>query len=330
MKAGIGRVKVLESVAPPGETVKYIDQVVRLAPNTVEFSFFSWSSAIFGRYDVFHVHWPEFLLRGSRWWISLSKSLLFLMFLARLRLARPRIVRTIHNLHPHSDGGRLEAWALREFDKLVTDYVRLNETTPLPERGRSFTVLHGHYRDVFSQYKFSNSVAGRLSFVGRIEPYKGVENLLTAFRALRGDELSLRIVGKVGSDLGRRIRSSAAQDSRVSVQLDFVSDSNLVREITESQLVVLPYEEMHNSGMALVALSLARPVLVPRTPANETLAQEMGEAWVLLYDGQISAEVLMRSMFEVERSGRVAVNLDRREWDKIALQYAKIFEGVHD
>ena len=66
----------------------------------------------------------------------------------------------------------------------------------------------------------------------------------------------------------------------------------LAREILESELVVLPFVEMTNSSSMILALSLDRPVLVPRLPVTEELAAEVGPGWVLIYDGELDAAAL--------------------------------------
>ena len=35
---------------------------------------FSWLRALFGRYDVFHWHWPEAKLQGTSWWKSAGQA----------------------------------------------------------------------------------------------------------------------------------------------------------------------------------------------------------------------------------------------------------------
>src|SRR4051812_25336046 len=47
---------------------------------------FTWKRAIFGRYDVFHVHWPEHILTGSNRLKAAVVHLTALVFLARLRV----------------------------------------------------------------------------------------------------------------------------------------------------------------------------------------------------------------------------------------------------
>lgn len=72
----------------------------------------------------------------------------------------------------------------------------------------------------------------------------------------------------------------------------YVDDPTLAREVSSAELVVLPYRDMHNSGTLLLALSLARPVLVPRTPNNVAVAAEVGPGWIFMYDGELDAGVI--------------------------------------
>ncbi len=60
--------------------------------------------------------------------------------------------------------------------------------------------------------------------------------------------------------------------------------------------MVLPYREMHNSGAALTALSLNRPVLVPDNEVNRELAEEVGPGWVFRYDGELTGRHLLDAL----------------------------------
>lgn len=318
---------VLESVAAPGPTIKFIDQVVSEAPSDIEFRYFSWRIALFGKYDVFHVHWPEFLIRGSRGWVSLARRTLFRALLLRLRVTRTRIVRTMHNLEPHTKGDATEARLLDRLDSMTSAWVRINVVTAFPPEGDHYTVLHGSYRHQFATLEKPPQIKGRLLYIGRIEPYKGVEDLARAFAADAEMSAHLRIVGKASEALRDSIGAVAAGDPRIECDFEFVSDERLVAEICEAELVVLPYREMHNSGIALVALSLNRPVLVPDSPSNEALANEVGSGWVLRFTGEITGDVI-RSALTTAREARTAVPaLEKRDWAQVAHGYAAAFRG---
>src|SRR5690606_31079641 len=95
------RMTVLQSLRPPTRNDNpYVKQLIRAIEPHAQVEFFSWKQALFGRYDVFHVHWPEFLLReqGRN---RLLQYALFLAFMLRLTLSAIPVARTLHNLEPH-------------------------------------------------------------------------------------------------------------------------------------------------------------------------------------------------------------------------------------
>ncbi|PPF69415.1 hypothetical protein C5C18_04450 [Rathayibacter tritici] len=323
-------IRVLLSVAAPDGTTRFVDQVTRFAPRDIDFCFFSWRKAIAGRWDAFHVHWPEFLLRGRSAPIAAVRTFLFLLFLVRLSITRGKVVRTLHNLEPHSPGGRLETALLAALERRTTLFVTLTGVTPVPRNAPSMLIPHGHYRDVLPLEHRRPVQPGRLLSFGRIEPYKNIERLVEVFRGLDDPDLTLGVVGKAPQELAERIAAAAALDPRVTTRFGFVPDEEMVAEMTAAQLVVLPYTEMHNSGILLVALSLGRPVLVPRTPANVLLAQEVGQEWVRMFDGEIGQDDLRaaaRATADLPASGPA---LAGREWSAVGASYARAYHLALD
>lgn len=318
---------VLESVAAPGSTTKYIDQVVRYAPSDVRFEFFRWRTALFGTYDVFHVHWPEFLVRGRAAPIRLVRRWLGGLLLRRLARRGTPVVRTLHNLVPHAAGAAAERRFLDRLDGLTTAWVVLNEATPAVS-GRRVLIRHGHYVDQFADLARSPQVAGRLLFFGRIEPYKGVVELVRAFSDVADEQVSLRVVGAADAHVREEILAVADSDDRVATRFGFVSDEEMVSEISAAELVVLPYREMHNSGVLLVALSLGRPVLVPASRSNDLIAEEVGSDWVVEYRGDLDGAVIEEALRRVRGATSPAPRLDGRDWRTVGARYAEVFRAA--
>lgn len=317
---------VFLSVSAPDGTTKFVDQIVTFAPDDIEFLYFSWRTALFGRWDVFHVHWPEYLVRGRTVIHRLRNRALFTALLMRLRLQRKPVLRTVHNLRPHEPGDRGEARLLADLDDATSMLVRLTDSTPVDADRPHTTILHGDYRYPFRNYGHAAVIPGRLLYFGRIEPYKGVDLLLEVFAALADDALSLRIVGRPTDSLRSVITAEADRAEAVTARLEFVSDQALVEEITASELIVLPYKEMHNSGVLLVALSLNRPVLAPYSSTNELIQVEVGNEWLILYTGEFTAEVLRDAMAAVRGSSRSAtVEMPSRDWVAVAARYAAAY-----
>jgi glycosyltransferase involved in cell wall biosynthesis len=288
---------------------------------------FSWRGALLGRYDVAHLHWPEILARGSTPARALARQLLLLGLLLRWRLTRTAVVRTRHNIGTHEAASGWSRLLLSLVERSTVADVVLNELTPaIPGRVRRL-IPHGDYRPWYSQVAPAPPVPGRLAFVGLIRPYKGVEELMTSFAALELPGASLSVSGRADdAALAETVRSLAAADARVRLQLSYLSDEDLVHDITSAEVVVLPYREMHNSGGALAALSLERPVLVPDNDVTRALADEIGRDWVLTYHGELSPADL-RNALEVAASrpdGR-RPDLSHRSWERSGEQHEEVY-----
>ena len=313
------------SLSPPNGTTRYVDQVVGGAPPQVTFEFFTWQralrGALRGRYDVFHVHWPELIVRDDRRLRAFLQRRALAALMALIRMRRIAIVRTLHNLRPHEEGHSAEARVLDALDRRTDLFIKLNPTTPTPQGSEAVTIPHGHYRDRFAGTPVPESVPGRILHFGLIRRYKGVETLLSVFRSLDRPDLQLRIVGRPSGGLRDVIEREQALDARITSCLRFVEDQVLVEEIGRAELVVLPYREMHNSGAILVALSLDRPVLVPHTPSNAALAEEVGPGWVYMYEGELRAETLADTIGAVRaRAAGDIPRLDGRDWTSLGRQ----------
>jgi len=287
---------------------------------------FSWRRALLGRYDVFHVHWPEILVTGATPARGVVRQVLFALLLLRLRLGRVPLVRTQHNLHLPTGLSRRQRALLLWAERWTTLRIALNDDTPV-SGAASVTIPHGHYREWYAQHPRAEVKARAFGYVGLIRRYKNVDGLLRAFREVEGD-LHLGVAGKpTSAELAQSIERLAAADPRVELQLGHVSDAELVALVTSSELLVLPYRFMHNSGGVLAGLSLDVPVLVPATPTNEALSREVGPGWVLQYEGDVSAPVLVRALDEVRAAHRSRrPDLDGRDWRRAGEAHVAAYE----
>lgn len=297
---------------------------------------FSWRTALVGRYDVFHVHWPEVRLMGSTPSRATVHQALWVALLARLAVTRTPLVRTLHNLELPSGLNRAEIAMLRAAERLTALWITINDTTKLPVGTAQETILHGHYRDWYGHYPTPDMRRGRIAFFGGVRRYKGVENLVRAFRQTTDAALSLSIFGNpTSTELENEVTQLAAGDARIELRLRFASEAELVDHIGQAELVVLPYREMHNSGGALAALSLDRPILVPENETTLSLAAEVGPGWVYTFSSELNGEVIERSLTQVRedrarQTGRSRPDLSRRHWNEAGRAHLRAFERAVD
>jgi len=307
-------------MTPRTTTNPYITQLDRTLAQTagIEHRRFTWAGALLGSYDVFHWHWPEGKLEGTTWWRALGKSALASLIVLRHRLSRRiAVVRTVHNVElPEVNAPRRAL--LRYIDRHTDHRVVLNATTQVPPHCASTLILHGHYRDWYAEHPRSDRIPGRIATFGAVRRYKSIDSLLAAYTEASASrpDLSLEIGGRpTSSELEQDVRQRTSSLPNVLLSLEYLSDAELVRLATTSELIVLAYRFMHNSGSVLAALSLGRPVLVPRNTVNEDLAREVGADWVLMYDGELGAADLLTAIDRAAKlDDRDQPDLSRREW----------------
>lgn len=324
------RIRVLESFPEPRTTsnpyIHLLAAALRSTPD-LDLRTFSWHAALRGDYDVFHLHWPDPLLAGRTPLSRLGKRAAAVALLLTLRTRRIPVVRTRHNAKPH-EGSGMALWLERQFDRLTTASILLNDASA--SEPTTTVIRHGHYRDWFAPFPRTDRVVGRLAFVGLIRPYKGVESLIEAYRQLadRRSDVSLTISGKPRTpELGAAIIAAAADTPRVEFALEYIGEAEFVAAVTASTLVVLPYRAMENSGAALAALSLDRPVLVPRNAVTEALHDEVGEGWVHLFDGELTAHDLDTALTLAERVQGLPC-FTGREWHEAGTQHHRVFTAA--
>ena len=322
-------IRVMQSFRAPRPTTNpYIVQLDRALAETsgVEHLRFSWPTALLGRVDVIHFHWPEAALEGSQAWKRAVKRLRMRALLLRLRLTRTALVRTTHNLDlPEVD--RATARLLEKIEERTDLRILLNDSTRPRWSSPTAVVPHGHYIDWYGPAR-TDAVADTLAFVGLVRRYKGVEGLIQAFRDTRTEAPGLRLTisgNPTGSTIRDAVEESASADHRIHADLRFLSDDDFAHAVTGAQGVVLPYLFMHNSGTALAALSLQRPILVPRNEVNEALAHEVGPGWVHLFEGEITAADLISFGAATARHPAAPPDLSRRGWHDAGRAHADAY-----
>jgi D-inositol-3-phosphate glycosyltransferase len=106
-------------------------------------------------------------------------------------------------------------------------------------------------------------------FFGRIRPYKGIEDLLAAFRLLSADHSNYRLIiagePKKGSEeyreqIEREVRQDFPPD-RILLRIQFIPDNEMELYLKAADVLVLPYKEIFQSGVLFLAYSFGLPVV---------------------------------------------------------------------
>lgn len=303
-----------------------------------------------GDYSLVHVHWPEAMARHRLGLAALLKSALLVGGLVAARLRGRKVIWTVHNLQTHEGAARpmLEGLARRVFLRTVSGVILLsagaedeflNRYPELADRSR-VVIPHGHYRAIVIPN--ADRVAARekagladaaavITFFGLVRPYKGVRELIEAFRDADIANSHLIVAGQTmgGSaepDFSRTIEQLIDASDRVTGQLRRLSDHELSLLMATTDLTVLPFRRVLNSGSVLYALSSNRPVCAPRLGGLQEIQAKVGSEWLYLYEPPLTPEILkdaLRWALAGERGERP--DLGAFDWSAIALAHRAFF-----
>lgn len=322
--------RVMQSFGPPRPTsnpyIHMLDEELARTPE-LEHLRFDRTRALVGRYDALHFHWPETMFGGSTRVRAWARTAYATALVARLRLSRIAVIRTVHNLELPQDVSAWQRRLLESIEARADHRIVLNDRHR-PQGDPHTLIPHGHYRDWFADAPRERPAPDTIGFVGLIRRYKGVEDLLDAFEGTRAAAPEFRLVitgNPTGSEIATEVGRRASRDDRVSVRFGYLSEADFARATTSASGIVLPYRFMHNSGTVLAALSLDRPVLVPRTTVNEALAREVGSGWVHMYEGSIGPEDLLRFREAIAAPAAAAPDLSARAWTSAGAAHAAAY-----
>jgi beta-1,4-mannosyltransferase len=282
-------------------------------------------------FDVFHVHWAEVLVRKRTALRSVVAVAVFGILLARIELMKKPVVRTVHNVNPHEELHPIHRWLIGRLFRSVVAEVHLTPTTVGHATSPQIEVIpHGDYRDWYAAFPKELAVRGRLACFGLLRPYKGVDTLIHAFRDIEDEGARLTIAGRANDErFAADLRRMAAEDPRISIETRFLEDDELVRMITEAELVILPYRYLVNSGASVLSLSLNRPILVPDGPAARELMAEVGPGWINTFDDTIESHDIERALVgtrSVIAGG--SPSLEMRDWRTAGSRHADTYRAA--
>jgi glycosyltransferase involved in cell wall biosynthesis len=301
------------------------------------------------RYDIVHVHWPEWCLYRRPFPRMLIRSALFVAAVAWARFRGAKLVWTAHNVVPHERiPERFGAWFFGVFTRLVDAVVSpsgsglraLRERYPRLISTPASVVPIGHLRGRYPDHGSRRLARERLgipigctvaTFFGNVRPYKNVPLLIREFRSLSDPDTVLLVAGRpLDDDVRADVERAAGADPRVQLHLGYVDDDAVQEFMRAADIVVLPYAESSNSFVALLAFSFDRPILAPNIGGFPELAVAVGQSWVRLYEGPLSAERLRDALSWSARERRdgVSPDLDSFSWPTVAAATVAVYREV--
>lgn len=230
------------------------------------------------KYDVVHFQWLPFLEISS----------IEALFLRLLKgLGTHQMIFTIHNVYPHgTEGPHAKAKYVKRFRKVARHFNKfivhtshtknqVNEDLGVPN-DLIFVVHHG----IFEHKRVTNddkkNISGKYTIImyGNQDKYKGTDIFVDSLSLLSEDlkrSVSAKIIGRMDDEM---YKYATSKDLGIELKIipHFVPEEELYRNIAESDLIVLPYRDISQSGVLLLALSFNKCILTSDLPSfRETL-----------------------------------------------------------
>lgn len=303
--------------------------------------------------SIFQVHWPEAVFwnrlsalhpRGAR-----MAAERFLATVRRVKAGGGAVVWTIHDLRPH-DGipaCQLAAWQyffpafLNQVDAIVSlsRAALLEAEAAFPQlRGKPALVApHPHFRGALPVPYPAEEARRQLGLthcgtifcsLGQIRPYKALPSLIRDFAAARTDA-KLIIAGNCRDPaLADELKAAAESAGRsVWLELRVLTDDEIALIHAASDMAVFNFTSVLNSGSAMTALSLDRPVLAPALGSLVELADAVGPDWMRLPDC-LTPEVLHEADAWARGSRAQRPDLSAFEPDHVVQQHVDFYRSV--
>lgn len=296
----------------------------------------NWGDILKGRFDVFHFHWPDEYIAKPGAFQALKRIVTLFGVVGLIKLRGKKMIWTVHNIKPHqSYHAKLESFCLKMFVVCCNGLIYLSESSRASAQNhfqgwiqcKSAVIPHGHYRGYFGESPTQADARRKLGldankrvlmFFGQIKPYKNVLGLIEEFVKRGGDDVLL-IVGSADAEMTKRLNFAAKGSAKIKLDLSFVPDSKLPAYFAACDLVVLPFHKILNSGSAVMALSLNKPVMVPNLGSLKELQKLTNDKWVRIYEGPFTHEALDKALIELPASNEIC-DLTPLNWDKLAAE----------
>jgi beta-1,4-mannosyltransferase len=293
--------------------------------------------------EIVHIHWMHHAYQNRNLLLFIVKSFIFIMTMLYLKMRNIQLVWTIHNLYPHHvKYPRLERFMRRLICRLCSKLIVASESIKgkvikeynVPA-SKLYVVKHGHYLGVYKsrgmdfrqQYHISET-ADIYLFLGAIIAYKGVEDLIEAFNAIKTEQTFLIIAGKADSEMEAYLRQ-VKDTGNIILDIRFVPNEEIADLISAVDVMVMPYKEITTSGSAILGLSFQKLIVMPD---NDFIDEYFKENMVVRYD-PIHEDGLSKAMKEAlnmkkeQKVPRYDEVLKELEWSAIAQKIKSVYQG---
>jgi glycosyltransferase involved in cell wall biosynthesis len=265
-------------------------------------------------YKIFHLHWIYSF-------VSVYSYYLFILWL--IKALGYKLVWTAHNVVPHEKKFHDDVVARQKLvakaDLVIShSMITIDGLKEINAAPKKFVIIPhpsyvGVYPNIISREEARKKLHINLGtfvylYLGNIRYYKGVDELLDAYKTIENENNFLIIAGACNDNrLREKLISYTTQSSHILWQDGVIDDANLQYYFNAADVAVLPFKKVSTSGSAILALSFGKAVIVPTIGDLKDLPDTISYKYVppLL---PIKMEEVKNNVIELNAKGIAAMN----------------------
>jgi len=185
-------------------------------------------------------------------------------------LRKKKLIFTIHDIHSHS--GEKTRF---NFAEEMNEYIIKSKYPLIVQNLTDYEYLRKKHSKIANKVKFipfgvldiyrefndleKEQISSDLLFFGRISPYKGIEYLIEAIKNLysRGFKIKTIIAGSGQTYFD----TNDFSELNIEFLNRYISNSEMAKLINGTKIVICPYTDATQSGVAMTAFAFQKPVI---------------------------------------------------------------------
>lgn len=232
----------------------------------------------------------------------------------------------------------LEKWELKRIPYLIVVSPHLKEELK-KDGAKNITVIpngiDANWFDVPNE-----SITGRILFVGRIRPGKGLENLIKSIKLVidKGCDVHLHVVGPTNDLHYLKYLQELAKKMEVREHVEFIGsipDDALLNEYAECSIFVLPSSIESNPIVLLEAMASGKPVIATNVGGIPYMIEDGKNGFLVNYgDIEGLAEKILKLVNDKKLRDFIAENGKKTamkySWENISEETYEVYRHVYE
>jgi beta-1,4-mannosyltransferase len=168
---------------------------------------------------------------------------------------------------------------------------------------------------------------------GWVRRYKGVLELIRAFRSLAAEDARLVIAGKGREpEFEHEVRREAAGDPRILLHLETIPDADVQLYMHAADVAVFPYSAVLTSGAVVLAHSFGKACLVARNSGVDDMTGAEGTFVAESAGEEDLRRALAHAIRNRERFAQMGAcnraHAEAQGWERVAKATVDVYEAI--